>query len=70
MTKNQAPWDRGLRVAFGVGLLSLTFTGPQTLWGLIGIVPLATGLVGTCPLYRLFGVSTLSSKPHGPSAAS
>jgi hypothetical protein len=58
MKKNEAVWDRGLRVVLGLGLLSLTVVGPQTLWGLVGIVPLITGLWGFCPAYRLFGIST------------
>ena len=39
-------------------LLSLVFTGPHSYWGLIGAVPLLTGLVGSCPLYALLGLST------------
>ena len=58
MPKNEGMVDRGLRVAFGLALLSLVFFGPQTLWGLIGVVPLVTGLVGYCPLYALVGLST------------
>ncbi len=58
MPKNEAGWDRGLRVAIGLGLLSMIFVGPQTLWGLMGLVPLTTGLWGFCPLYRLLGIST------------
>jgi Protein of unknown function (DUF2892) len=58
MKNNEAGWDRGARVVLGLGLLSLTVVGPQSLLGLVGLVPLATGLVGFCPLYRLFGVST------------
>lgn len=50
--------DRFLRVALGIVLLALVFTGPKTLWGLIGIIPLVTGLIGTCPVYRLLGLST------------
>lgn len=56
--KNEGAVDRGVRVLLGVGLLSLVFVGPQTLWGLVGLVPLLTGLVGSCPLYTLVGVST------------
>ena len=55
---NEGTLDRVLRVAVGVVVLSLTFVGPRSLWGLVGIVPLLTGLVGFCPLYRLVGVST------------
>jgi len=50
--------ERALRVGVGVALLSLVFFGPRTAWGLLGLVPLLTGLVGTCPLYTLFGFST------------
>ncbi len=50
--------DRILRVLLGLGLLSLTVVGPQTSWGYIGLVTLLTGLVGTCPLYSIFGFST------------
>lgn len=62
MTKNEGTLDRALRVVVGLALLSLVFVGPQTLWGLIGIVPLATGLVGTCPIYSVLGISTCSIK--------
>ena len=55
---NEGGIDRGLRVAAGLVLLSLVFIGPQTPWGWIGIVPLATGLIGWCPAYSLFGIST------------
>jgi len=58
MTHNEGTVDRVIRVALGLGLLSLIFVGPHTWFGLIGIVPLATGLVGFCPLYRLLGLRT------------
>lgn len=57
-SRNEHNADRVARVLLGLGLLSIVFVGPQTLWGLIGVVPLATGLLGTCPLYSVFGVST------------
>jgi Protein of unknown function (DUF2892) len=63
MKINEAGWDRGIRIVLGLALLSLTFVGPHTLWGLAGIVPLATGTVGFCPLYALFGFSTCSIEP-------
>lgn len=56
--KNEHPIDRAIRVVLGVALLSLVFVGPKTPWGWIGLVPLVTGLAGTCPLYRLLGIST------------
>lgn len=54
--------DRVLRIVVGAALLALTFVGPftETLypWGLIGVVPLFTGLVKWCPAYSLFGIKT------------
>lgn len=61
---NEARIDRGFRVVLGRVLLALTFVGPKTYWGLLGLVPLFTGLAGHCPLYRLFGVST-GPQPRG-----
>lgn len=60
MSKNEGKLDRTLRVILGLVLLSLVFVGPQTMWGLIGIVPLVTGLVGVCPVYSLLGIKTCS----------
>lgn len=58
MMRNEGTLDRIVRVILGVGLLTLAFVGPKTLWGYLGLVPLLTGLVGYCPLYRLLGVNT------------
>jgi hypothetical protein len=55
---NESALDRSLRVIVGLALLSLVFVGPQTPWGWLGLVPLATGLLGSCPIYTLFGLST------------
>ena len=62
MTKNEGTLDRGLRIVLGLVLLSLVFIGPQTWWGLIGIVPLVTGLMGNCPVYSIFGIKTCGMK--------
>lgn len=62
MPKNEGKIDRILRVILGAVLLSLVFVGPQTMWGLVGIIFLATGLVGTCPLYMIFGIDTCKLK--------
>lgn len=67
MWKNESGIDRALRLIVGVVLVSLVFVGPKTAWGWIGIVPLATGLVGFCPLFRLLGIDTCrvrSSSAH------
>ncbi|MEX2468103.1 MAG: DUF2892 domain-containing protein [Gemmatimonadota bacterium] len=57
-SRNEHNVERVLRVVLGAGLISLVFVGPQTLWGWVGLIPLATGLSGTCPLYSILGVST------------
>jgi len=57
-TLNVGTIDRGLRIAVGVILLALVFIGPQTLWGLLGIIPLATGLMRWCPAYSLLGMNS------------
>jgi len=59
--RNLGTTDRIIRVVLGIVLLSLVFVGPATPWGWIGIVPLVTGLAGTCPLYRLFDLSTCAT---------
>jgi hypothetical protein len=56
--RNEGTVDRAVRVTAGLVLLSLVFIGPQTPWGWIGLVPLATGLIGWCPAYSLFGIRT------------
>ena len=56
--RNEHVIDRVLRVILGIALLNLVFFGPQTPWGWIGLVPLITGAVGSCPLYRLLGMRT------------
>ncbi len=58
MTTNVGTMDRVLRVLAGLILLSLTFWGPQSPWGLIGLVPLVTAFAGFCPAYRLLGICT------------
>jgi hypothetical protein len=46
----------------GLILISTVFVGPKTEWGWIGILPLATGLIGFCPIYALLGINTCSVK--------
>jgi len=53
--------DKILRIIVGLVLISLVFIGPQTPWGWLGVIPLATGLVGFCPLYKLLGMSTCAT---------
>lgn len=62
MPRNEGTIDRALRIIAGLVLISLVFIGPQTAWGWVGLVPLATGLAGFCPLYRLLGINTCALK--------
>ena len=55
---NESSIDRMIRVVIGLAILSLMFVGPQSAWGLLGLVPLATGVFGYCPLYRALGITT------------
>ncbi|MFO8154119.1 DUF2892 domain-containing protein [Thioalkalivibrio sp.] len=63
-TTNVGNIDRVLRIVVGLVLLSLVFIGPQTLWGLIGLVPLVTGLFRWCPVYSLLGMNSCSTAPR------
>ena len=56
--KNIGRTDRIIRILVGLGLIALVFVGPKTPWGWIGLVPLLTALVGTCPLYSIFGIKS------------
>lgn len=58
MKKNVGSVERLMRVVLGIVVLSLAFVGPQSPWAYLGIIPLATGLLGWCPPYALFGFST------------
>ncbi len=66
LPRNEHTVDRVIRVLAGLALLSLVWIGPETSWGWLGLVPLVTGLVGRCPVYRLFGISTCSIGTHTP----
>ena len=60
MTRNIGLLDRVLRLVLGLGLLSpvVVLDGGGRWFGLIGLVPLLTALIGHCPLYTVFGFST------------
>lgn len=62
MKANVGNMDRVLRAGVGIALIGLTLTGTIGAWGWIGVVPLATALVGFCPAYSLLGLNTCSTK--------
>ena len=67
MKANVGGIDKALRIVVGIGLLSLLLLvdGPAKWWGLLGLIPLGTGLFGICPLYTLLGVSTCPAQKKG-----
>ncbi|WP_019451297.1 DUF2892 domain-containing protein [Cupriavidus sp. BIS7] len=58
MQKNAGSLDRLARIVIGIVLIALAATHQVGIWGWIGVIPLVTGLIGYCPLYRVFGFST------------
>jgi len=67
MKMNVGGIDRIARIAIGLLLIVLALTGTVGAWGWLGIVPLATGALGWCPPYAIFGFSTCAmKKPESP----
>jgi hypothetical protein len=62
MKINEGTIDRSLRVVVGLVLIGLAATGTVGVWGWIGVLPLVTGIVGFCPAYAVFGMSTCPMK--------
>ena len=56
--KNVGKPDRIIRIILGIALLSLLFflDGNAKYWGLVGLIPLITGILGVCPIYYLFKI--------------
>jgi membrane protein implicated in regulation of membrane protease activity len=62
MKSNVGGIDRIVRIVLGLALIGLTVTGNVGMWGWLGVVPLATGALGWCPPYAIFGFNTCSIK--------
>ena len=60
MTTNIHSVERIVRVILGLGLTAMAFVGPANLWFLLGLIPLATGIIGWCPPYAMLGINTCS----------
>jgi len=62
MAVNMGSIDRILRIVVGVALiawaLGLIPGMAPSVWGWVGLVPLGTALIGNCPAYSIFGIST------------
>ena len=62
MKSNVGGMDRMVRIVLGLVLLGLTLSGQIGVWGWLGIVPLATGVLGWCPPYSLLGINTCKTR--------
>lgn len=62
MTKNIGNIERIVRIVAGLVLIALAATNTVSVWGWLGVVPLATGLIGWCPPYSLLGINTCKNK--------
>ena len=62
MKQNVHSIERAARVILGLALIGMAATGAIGMWGWIGVVPLATGAIGNCPLYSIFGFSTCKTR--------
>ena len=59
---NIHPIERVIRGIVGLAVLSLFVWGPRSAWALVGLIPLATALIGWCPPYALLGINTCAKK--------
>ncbi len=62
MKSNVGGIDRVMRIVVGLVLIGLTLTGTIGVWGWLGVLPLATGAIGWCPPYAMFGWNTCATK--------
>ena len=62
MKKNVGGIDKIARIVIGAILIGMAITGMIGAWGWIGLLPLITGLLNTCPAYRLLGISTCNEQ--------
>lgn len=61
MKCNVGKIDKILRLVLGLAIIAVGLYF-KSWWGAIGIVPIATGLCGNCPLYAPFGISTCKTE--------
>ncbi|MEJ5351508.1 MAG: DUF2892 domain-containing protein [Melioribacteraceae bacterium] len=61
MKKNIGSTDKIIRIILGLAIIIIGII-TQSLWGLIGLIPIVTALIGWCPLYLPFGISTCKTE--------
>ena len=69
MKTNESVVDRVLRALLGLAVGAYFLATQHPAWALVGVIPLATGVVGFCPLYRLLGWSTAAVTPKPRASA-
>lgn len=62
--------ERTIRILVGLALIAVAYFAGLPGWGVgvayvVGFVALATGAVGFCPAWKLFGINTCPTKPAG-----
>lgn len=62
LVRNEGMVDRAMRIILGIVLIVMALRGMYTPWTWIGVVPLLTGLLGSCPLYSVLGINTCKVK--------
>ncbi len=65
MQTNVCGIDRAFRIIIGIALIALAATGVIGWWGWLGIIPLATGLIRSCPLYSMLGLNWCQPRSTG-----
>ena len=58
MEVNEGTVDKTIRITAGLALIIIVGFGMNSWWGLLGLVPLATGIASRCPMYSVLGIST------------
>lgn len=61
MRTNVGKTDKIIRIILGIVIFIIGIIY-QSWWGLLGLIPLITGLWNFCPLYAIFGISTHKTK--------
>ncbi len=64
MQANVGSADKTIRIVVGIAMIAAGVMY-QNWWGAVGLVPLATALMGWCPPYSLLGINTCSLKKNG-----
>lgn len=69
LAKNVGSADKIARIIVGALLIVLALMGTIGVWGWIGVVPIATALMGWCPAYTLLGIKTCPTQNNPPTSA-